>query len=54
MARTLDLNFVDIVGIRLEPLVQYQILKNGNSQIDRGSTIKIIHFFITLRYFNIN
>ncbi len=48
MDRTLDLNFVDIVGIRVEPLVHYQTLKNDNSQINRGSTIKINHFFITL------
>ncbi len=46
MTRTLDLNFVDIVGIRVKPLIQ--TLKNDNSQINRGSTIKISHFFLTL------
>ncbi len=30
----------------------YQTLKNDNSQINRGSTIKINHFFITLSLFN--
>ncbi len=50
--RTLDLNFVDIVGIRVEPLVHVpNIKKNDNSQINRGSTIKINHFFITLNMF---
>ncbi len=49
MTRTLDLNFVDIVGIRVEPLVHVPNIKNDNSQINRGSTIKINHFFITLK-----
>ncbi len=48
ITRTLDLNFVDIVGIRVEPLVHVLNIKNDNSQINRGSTIKINHFFITL------
>ncbi len=48
MTRTLDLNFVDIVGIGVEPLVHFQTLQNDNSQINRGSTIKINHFYITL------
>ncbi len=32
MTRTLDLNFIDIVGIRVEHLSMYQILQNDNSQ----------------------
>ncbi len=47
MTVTLDLNFVDNVGMRVEPLIMYQILKNDNSEINRGSTIKINHFFLT-------
>ncbi len=31
MTRTLDLNFVDIFGIRVEPLVHVQNIKNDNS-----------------------
>ncbi len=41
MIRTLDLNFIDIVGIRVQPLVHVPNIKNDNSQINRGSTIKI-------------
>ncbi len=39
MTRTLNLNFVEIAGIRVEPLVYVPNIKNGNSQINRGSTI---------------
>ncbi len=38
MTITLDLNFVDIVGIRVESLVH---LPNNNSQINKGSIINI-------------
>ncbi len=31
MARTLHLNFVDIVGIRVEPFVRLPNIKNNNS-----------------------
>ncbi len=48
MTGTFDLNVVDIVGIIREPLVYVPgTLKNNNSQINRGSNIKISHFFLT-------
>ncbi len=46
--RTFDLNFVDSVGIRVEQLVHVPNIKNNNSQIYRGSTIKIDQVFLTL------
>ncbi len=52
MTRTLDLNFVDIVGIRVELLVHVPNINNDNSQINSGSTIKINHFSITLNQVN--
>ncbi len=50
MTGRLDVNCVDIVGIRVKSLVHISNIKNDNSQINRGSTIKINHFFLTLRH----
>ncbi len=36
--RILDLNIVDTVGIRMEPLVHVPNIKYGNSLINKGST----------------
>ncbi len=50
MTRTLDLNFVDIVGIRMEPLVHVPNINKMtiHNSIEGACTIKINHFFLTL------
>ncbi len=50
MTRALDLNFVDIVGIRVKPLVHVPNIKKMTiHKINRGNTIKINRVFLTLR-----
>ncbi len=39
IARTLNVNFIDIVGISMEPLAHLRNMKNNNSQIKRGRTV---------------
>ncbi len=48
MIRALNLSFIDIAGICMEPLVHEPNIKNDNSQINRGSTIWINEVFLTL------
>ncbi len=52
LTRTLELNFVDIVELEWNHWSMYQTLKNDNSQINRRSTIKISHIFLTLTHLN--
>ncbi len=53
MSRTLDLTFVDIVGIRVEPLIHVQNIKNDTSHINRGSTYQELAGHLQLNHQNV-
>ncbi len=47
LTRTLDLNFVSIVGIRVTPLVYVLNIKKNNSQFNRGAHIMSCQVILT-------